>query len=472
MRPQTKSRPQTNSTTEPKQKQFRVASAEAYALVDSKLGEKDQTLVISVEDFLETVQAAKTPGQARLGSYCNVCEVFGTVSYDNLKFNNHFQACRCNGQLPLSSREYYYGLTDKLEETRWRILVLYDEYKTMKLTCRSSVPVQCNECEVVNELKLGQFAVDGQTPGCFCPGSCLRVASRPGFDRLVAKLEPTRLRFTLDFEQFLALRPKRDTKLSVHCTGCDTPLELHIGHFLYEGKLPPCFCPGGKRPDWSSDLGKAKLKQLVEASRFSFVHGDDAARFGHIADEDSRLELKCNVCAVVVTPDIYHFLQGKVGCGCQNSTELKVLRFLEGHVDGTPLRVVRQFQFEDLIGVGGRVLSYDLAVLRPDGSVLLLVEVDGGHHFDPHFSYGPSHQGHTFEHDRRKERRVVDDKLFLARLCQRTAERDSEPWQQWLGNLISTCPVLTGGRIFRLSHTASYSKGPYRDVRRGSLLEF
>ena len=143
----------------------------------------------------------------------------------------------------------------------------------------------------------------------------------------------------------------------------------------------------------------------------------------------SRITLRCSSCNQNVTPTIEKFVNGIVGCGCTNTTELRVAQIVREEVDDFckgRYEIHAQDKFYGCKGKGGRCLPFDIMVydLSMDQYVLN-VEVDGAHHFVSHCPYDNTFQqeNHTLDHDLIKEE-FVTRKLDcnVLRICQRYAQ--------------------------------------------------
>jgi len=196
-----------------------------------------------------------------------------------------------------------------------------------------------------------------------------------------------------------------------------------------------------------------------------------------------RIHLRCTVCDEVVAPTINAFAHVGAGCGCANSTELKVTRFCRAVVEQLyperQLRVQPKHRDPTLRAASGRPLESDIflsEVVEGRGEVpLLYMEIDGGHHFDPNHRYGSGEddrERHTFEHDVLKEEHALNVKASMARMEQRTVEADKAEWKRWLqGKIEAAVQRELPNHVYRLSAGNHYVSGPYAARRKGMRID-
>jgi hypothetical protein len=94
---------------------------------------------------------------------------------------------------------------------------------------------------------------------------------------------------------------------------------------------------------------------------------------------------------------------------------------------------------------------------------ILLVEVDGGHHFfDDVYSYSDQGNRHHKVHDLRKERYAVSNGTPMLRICTQTVGTNACDWQCWMRSciLMAAKGTLAAG-IYRLSVYDSYNRSPF-----------
>jgi len=147
-------------------------------------------------------------------------------------------------------------------------------------------------------------------------------------------------------------------------------------------------------------------------------------------------------------------IHGKVGCGCDNTSETKVFHWMVSYVAGSHFEVKRQYK-PGILGVGGGQLSVDMAVIDTNShEAVLFVEIDGGHHFKREF-FSSTKRNSTPEHDLKKEKLGVP----MLRVEQRTVEKWRMPLVEWLQTKID---LVTSGNFD--SSVCCYSDGKHYET--------
>jgi len=363
-----------------------------------------------------------------------------------------------------------------VQSTRYELRVDLEEWLKLKPKVHDFVDSRCTDCELDGKTNIANLVFKGQFQACYCNGHVAEttVEGKARLDRMIAES-----RFDWrDYDNRFASVHTSHSYIELVCRDCGKEASTKI--YLMRQFGFKCVCQG-KAVQYSSPDGQEVLEQLVEASRF--VWDDEDNLRDSIVDCTSRVGLVCTVCSEKVTPTIDKLKQNNVGCGCTNSTELKALRFA---------RVVCEqcFPERDLVvahkhrdptlrnGAGTHMLELDLVVFeRIDGRLvpLLLIEIDGRHHFDPNHRYGTGEdhrERHTFEHDVLKEEHALNVKASMARLEQRTVESDKANWKAWLqGKIKAAINRELPHHIYRLSAGQQYVSGEYAARRKGTRID-
>ena len=130
------------------------------------------------------------------------------------------------------------------------------------------------------------------------------------------------------------------------------------------------------------------------------------------------------------------------GCNClKNKTEKKVYDFLQTQFGTTLIGA----QFVSKISYDwcrssetNTKLRYDIIIRLADGT-LIIIEVDGPHHYDPESYHARKSKHDIPKRDRFKERRAVDNGHSLIRLNQEDVWNEKTDWQTMLLDAISLC---------------------------------
>ena len=372
----------------------------------------------------------------------------------------------------IATEEGFNEISSTLINTRVRLSMTLEEWLVLKPNrgSRTAVPVTCTLCKMKGILNLNNFLKAGNLPVCICSPSW-PLATPEKFELLFDRLQCTRYSVIIEVEEYVDMNPcGASGTMPVRCIECGDDADIRISKFLYDGKLPTCFCTGKTKA--GSSIGKRRLDALVEESRFEWY--DQTKRFKNVSDERSRLDLVCQVCDVRVAPTVSKMYAKKVGCGCLNSSELRVFDAVKLLVEPfSGVTVVLKHRDDRLKGEGGGPLEFDIVALQ-NTRIVLIIEVDGGHHFDPDYSYGTgdSRPRHTITHDLKKEMFAIEHGIPMLRLEQRTVESDSLSWESWLhdhvrGALTKQIPL----NVYRMSSGSQYSSGLYEATRKGTVLE-
>tara|TARA_B110000902_G_scaffold61730_1_gene72930 strand:+ start:120 stop:1730 length:1611 start_codon:yes stop_codon:yes gene_type:complete len=266
------------------------------------------------------------------------------------------------------------------------------------------------------------------------------------------------------------------SRMNLVCNLCNESATPSIHHF----RQHPVGC-GCRLLKYGSPSGKKRVDELVNQSRFRWAtepNGRD-----DIETSSSHIRLLCSKCGEETTPSIAKLARDCVGCGCRNSTEMRVLDYIRTVCSEMfPMRRIRavlHHRDKLLRGVGGRPLELDIIMEELHDtytSPLLFVEVDGGHHFNPNFRYRPSGlsslESHTFEHDVLKENFALVKLSSMVRLEQRSVEHGRVQWKQWIRCKIAA--AVNGdlpNQVYRLSSGNQYRSGVYASMRQGTNID-
>lgn len=288
--------------------------------------------------------------------------------------------------------------------------------------------------------------------------------SESGKAEFQAILQSTNYKLDGDWSDWCKIiRSSRTSKAKVplYCKTCKTSSSVQIGNFILR-RTAGCNC--SKRRPWKKSGGLAKLRRLVNDSRFEFrgrgPEEEDLHQF-------KEIHLVCGKCKVHVDPFLVDFFTSKFGCGCNNAAESRANIFLQKVLACAPeFEVFSRHTYDGLVGVRGGLLPFDLSVSDGTGTCLL-IEIDGGHHFDPKFSYGrptDSKPRDPMEHDLRKELHALALHIPLLRIDAEAVRSNRLNWNGWLQGRVESAMIgnLEPG-IHRLG--LPYKSNPYCSLR-------
>ncbi len=351
-----------------------------------------------------------------------------------------------------ASRDGYLHFLKVLDQTRFLLTRPNDvsDWLNHVSGCNSEVWVQCKDCKAVVSTSPKQFCY-AMRARCFCVGK-VRCHEPAYYDRLCNMLEDNGNVKLVGINSYAewSRSMKTSHNVTLCCLVCGTTAtkSLPPPHKITEMRMQ-CHCNG--QLSYSSGDGYRKLIEMLQNSRF--VPTESLGCGSLDLNAESIISLQCGKCERVVETTINRIQRGDVGCGCLNSTELVVFRALDAHLDNGTLHVAGQKKFpESLTGVGGRALSFDISVENGDGKCLLLVEVDGGHHFGCGHALLKRDDDHTEEHDVMKERFCITNRIPLARIEVDTVRKGRADWKKWILDIADEMQI---GNSTRLLHCKS-----------------
>ncbi len=147
---------------------------------------------------------------------------------------------------------------------------------------------------------------------------------------------------------------------------CGFTYKVTPANFLKGRQCPKCV-KRVKTKD--TEYYKKELREMVD-NEYTLLSEYKASRV--------KVKLKHNVCGFEYLTTPNDFQQGKRCPKCRESKgEKKIRTLLEEH----KIKFIPQYEFDDLIGIGGRTLKFDFAILK-DNDNKILIEYDGEFHFE------------------------------------------------------------------------------------------
>lgn len=184
-------------------------------------------------------------------------------------------------------------------------------------------------------------------------------------------------------------RGKNVTAWKVRCR-CDAELEV-VTTNLTTGVTVSCGCMPREQAATFRKPSKKNHNALLDLTNQTFgfwmVHSKAAPKKYPSGGQVVMwsCECKCGVRKDVPGRDLRS--GASQSCGCLTSTS-----WLEYHVksylDMNSWSYEQQVKYPDLLGVGGKMLSYDFLVKTPDGSTRCVIECQGEQHFRPIKRFG------------------------------------------------------------------------------------
>lgn len=332
----------------------------------------------------------------------------------------------------------------------------FETWKQNAVSSKATIEAQCQRCGVFAQPRIANF-LRNPVVACFCTGR-LKVRSQEFQLNLRKKLDSTNLVILSSLDAI-----HNNSPIDIRCNLCGVVAKSCIRNLLRALTID-CACHSTYA--LATPIGFDRICQDIESSRFVWTNRptlEDWVQTNPTAR--SRINLTCKTCADCVAPMIYAFRNGHVGCGCDNSNEFLVVRHVRkivaSFLPDKNIRVVRQYRSTNLRGLGGKPLSFDIAVFC-DTDPFLFIEVDGGHHFfDDVYSYQGQELRHHKEHDLLKERFAMSIKVPMLRLCVQTVA-SKQKWPEWMQACVLEAMkgALVVG-IHRMSAYSSYNRSPF-----------
>ena len=309
-----------------------------------------------------------------------------------------------------------------------------------------------------------------------CQTSSMRFSSSiSAYDSLTTALKSKNLEFedVLDYKAYCALNPRTVTCIKTRCLACGIRGNPRIGDLLNSGQSQACFCNGGVK--YASGAFYDYLVERLDGTGCRLLVSVDEYLASSPAT-GSRIPCICTKCKVAGDLNIAWFLnKGALhSCGCRNRTELKVhdhiCTFANSSLESA-IVVNKHFRDPGLVGVGGKPLEFDISInCKSTSKLLLIVEVDGPHHFNSSYLYrgakSQSSNGNVIQHDIKKEAYCVKNNVSMLRIESYTVMSDSADWKSWIEfhvKLAAKCELDLG--IYRLSKGDEYTNSAYSLAR-------
>jgi Zn finger protein HypA/HybF involved in hydrogenase expression len=131
----------------------------------------------------------------------------------------------------------------------------------------------------------------------------------------------------------------------------------------------------------SKEYAKIKRTKTNEEFELEFynIWKDKIVLMGEYKAAREKVKVKCNTCGHIWSPSADSLLRGT---GCPVCKESKGERRIRFWLECNNFNFSPQYTYDDLIGIGGRLLKFDFAILDYKNNVKLLIEYDGIQHFE------------------------------------------------------------------------------------------
>ena len=123
------------------------------------------------------------------------------------------------------------------------------------------------------------------------------------------------------------------------------------------------------------------------------------------------------------------------------------------------------FTFCNSKSKSGRPMPYDIVILNVDGKPILIIEVDGRHHFVD------DDKKNTIENDLIKELAAIDNKVSMLRLDQNSVWHSRFDWKSVVAKTLEA--VLEEPSLCKIHRhpIEAYQIEAYQSIRRGTSVQ-
>ena len=381
-------------------------------------------------------------------------------------------------ELRLRSEAGYGRVCQIIASTRFELceVASFENWKAVVQSRRTKVNIRCTLCNFDYAVTLGTLTKLDFSGKCLCRHES-PCEKDDYYQRVLATMQGTN--FTMvdvhsisDWKKVVA-KSGCLTKIAMRCSDCGVVAHPWVSSFISNGKAA-CLCSGAIHCHTEGYYNF--ICDLIEPSRFEMVIGSYQEWLNIVTDAKSKIDVKCATCSMTVSPTINMVQSGTVGCGCRNfNCETRVFEFVKRVLDsenvqnGCEFTCVAQKTDNTLHGAwSGRRLKLDIAVLDVYRQIVLIIEVDGGHHFDPCFKYrkGDCTIRRPMQNDVTKEKWAIGMKIPMLRITSCCVLDNRVQWNAWIqGALIKVLQSNLDPCIYRRSHHDCYSSVHYTRMR-------
>lgn len=328
-----------------------------------------------------------------------------------------------------------------------------------RVNSNTKVQMKCKACSHVASIQLKRFVREEGFP-CFCGGR-IRVASAAWYERFSAIVLKTRfvlVGFASSVQGWIHRKPCAQTTIEVRCCVCDKTVNCRIWDFQ-QNKSAKCAC----NADWKTLDGRARLLSAVRQSRFELIDwaSQDDTWVARKPGASTYLPLRCTICNdCPQRAELKSFFTRKsADCSCKHKTERLVFDYCSQIPD---VQAARQYHLPGCKSSKGWSMPFDVALYH-NGRVILLIEVDGDHHFGT--GRAPWHCKAVVNNDLLKEQIAASAKIPILRLYQPEVLEERIDWRNILLITVQqACEGLLSGVGWRTG-CAVYESGVYRRAR-------
>lgn len=278
----------------------------------------------------------------------------------------------------------------------------YDSRNPLYFTKNSSIRVQwkCKKCSHIWKTSVSNRAINNTG----CP-KC-----RGMFQTKLYESHPMLLREWNDEASPREFTAGSGKKILWKCIDCDYEWHAEIRSRAHGSGCPRC---------------ARKYKDTLDKTHKSLVLEWKDKKFkpaSFTAGSHKKIKWQCSQCGCTWRATIKNRVNGS---GCPSCQESRGERFVSAVLQELGLVFEKEFTFEGLIGVGGRLLRYDFA-LKNKESISALIEYDGIQHFEAKDFFGGKEQFKIRqEHDELKNKYAKNNNIPLLRISYDTTQKEA-----------------------------------------------
>ena len=127
---------------------------------------------------------------------------------------------------------------------------------------------------------------------------------------------------------------------------------------------------------------------------------------------NDKVSILHNKCGNIYEVTPHNFLDS--GNRCPKCTSSKAEILIENYFKINKINYIPQYEYKDLVGLGGLPLKFDFAIFDNDNNLIFLLEYDGEFHYFP--INGQLALEKQQEHDRRKDEYCKINNIVLLRI--------------------------------------------------------
>lgn len=326
---------------------------------------------------------------------CGCGETFETT-FDSFKNSNKRQCDKCGQKRTTNARKLKYEDVYRfISKNGCKLLSnkYINQYKELEIRCN---------CGKIFYTSYTNFKSNNKRRCGECSSELRSQSKRLNIDKIYEYIENK-----TDCKPLFDEYKNQKQKLKFKCK-CGNEFETTWKEFYYQGKQQCNKCGEGLRIRHKTKTNKEFKKEVFNQIKNEYIFLEE------YKGVKNKIKVKHNKCNNIyeVTPD--NFLNNKRRCPyCEQS---KGERIIEDFLIKNNTLYKKEYEFKNLVGIGGNPLRYDFAIFdnKEITKLKCLIEYDGEFHFKKMY------KEQNFEtqqiHDKRKNKYCIDNNIKLIRI--------------------------------------------------------